>query len=99
MPGDYLFGAVSGQLRLNKTQGPADVNIVAENIMTTGGVTVNAVPCKWRNQAQTTCDGAGINVTVQGNRTLLVGVDITTSQVHSGGDTASVTFDITVTFL
>lgn len=97
--GDYLFGAVSGRLRLRKTQGPADVNIVAENITTTGGVTVNAVPCKWQNQVQTTCEGAGINVTVQGNRTLLVGVDITTSQVHSGGDTASVTFDITVTFL
>ncbi len=96
---DYLFGAVSGQLRLLKTQGPADVNIVAENITTSGGLTVNAVPCRFHNDAQTTCDGAGIDVSVQGVRRLHVGVDIMTSQVHSGGDTASVTFDIAVTFL
>ena len=63
----------------------------AENITTSGGLTVNAIPCRWNVDAQTTCDGAGINVTVQGNRTLYVGVDITTSQSHSGGDTASVT--------
>ncbi len=96
---DYLFGAVSGQLRLKKTQGPADVNIVAENITTSGGLTVNAVPCRWHIDPQTTCDGAGINVTVRGNKQLSVGVDITTSQIHSGSDTASVTYDITVTFL
>jgi len=96
---DYLFGAVHGELNLNKTQGPADVNIVAENITTSGGLTVNAIPCSWRAEAQTACDGAGIDRTAQGNRTLHVGVDFTTSQTHSGGDTASVSFDITVTFL
>ena len=96
---DYLFGAVHGELNLQKTQGPADVNIVAENIITSGGLTVNAIPCAWRTEAQTVCDGGGINRTVQGNRTLHVGVDFTTSQIHSGGDTASVSFDITVTFL
>lgn len=96
---DHLFGALHGELNLQKTQGPAAVNIVAENITTAGGLTVNAVPCAWRAEAQTTCDGAGIDRTVQGNRTLHIGIDFTTSQVHSGGDTASATFDITVTFL
>jgi len=95
---DYVSGAVSGQLNLQKTQGPADVDIVAENIFPSGGLTVNAIPCKFRNDPQTTCDGAGINVRVQGNRTLYVGVDFTTSQVHNSGDTASVTYDINVIF-
>ena len=96
---DYLFGAASGQLNLQKTAGPQAANIVAENITTSGGLNVNAVPCRFFNGPQTTCDGPGINVTVQGNRTLYVGVDITTSQVHSSGDTASVTYDINVILL
>jgi hypothetical protein len=95
---DYLFGAVSGQLSLVKTQGPADVNIVAENIMPLGNVTVNAVPCRFHNDAQTTCDFPGINVRINQTRILHVGVDITTSLPHSGGDTASVTYDISVIF-
>jgi hypothetical protein len=33
------------------------------------------------------------------NKTLKVGVDIDTSAVHSGGDAASVTYDITITIL
>ncbi len=97
--GDFLFGAVSGQLTLIGEN--ANVNIVAENITTAGGVTVNAIPCRFHIGAQTTCDGAGINEQIKKNaaRTLYVGVDLTTSQVHNGGDTASATFDITVTIL
>ncbi len=97
---DYLSGAVSGELSVKKTGGTDSANILADNITTTGGVSVNAVPCKWHNDPQTTCDGSGINITLQsGTRTLMVGVDLDTSQVHSGGDTASVTYDITITIL
>ncbi len=96
---DYLFGAISGQLEIVGEN--ADVNILADNITTFGGVTASVVPCRWHNDPQTTCQGAGINVQMKKNqaRTLYVGVDLTTSQVHIGGDTASVTYDITVTFL
>jgi len=96
---DYVSGAVSGQLTLVKTQGPADVNIVAENIVQLGGLTVIAVPCRFHNDPQTTCDGAGINVRINQTRILYVGVNITTSQTHNSGDTASVTYDINVIFL
>jgi hypothetical protein len=96
---DYISGAVSGQLTLVKTQGPADVNIVAENITTLGGLTVNAVPCRFHNDPQTTCDGAGINVRINQTRILYVGVNITTSQPHNSGDTASASYDINVIFL
>ncbi len=97
--GDFLFGAVSGQLTLAKTMGPQAANILADNISTSGGVTVNAVPCRYHTGSQLNCDGAGIDVTVQSNRTLYVGVDLSTNQVHSGGDTASVMYDITVIFV
>lgn len=96
---DYLFGAVSGVLNVKKTGGPQSANILADNITTAGGVTVNAVPCSFDGSAQASCDGSGINVTVGGNKDLLVGVDIDTSQIHSGGDSASVTYDITITLL
>ncbi len=97
--GDYLSGAVTGQLTMVGEN--ANVNIVAENITTSGGVSVNAVPCRYHTGPATTCDGAGINVAVKKNqsRTLYVGVNINTSQVHSGGDSASVTYDITVTII
>jgi hypothetical protein len=94
---DYMFGAVSGELRVRKTMGPALANIVAENITATGGVVVVSVPCRWRNRPQQACDNAGINVLAVGNRRLYVGVEFRTSQFHSGGDTASVSYDITVT--
>jgi hypothetical protein len=57
---DYLFGAVTGQLDIKGVSGM--VNIVADNFSTTGGVSINAVPCKFQTDAQTTCDGSGINV-------------------------------------
>ena len=95
---DYLFGAVTGQLSLIGQN--ANVTIIAENITTLGGLTVNAVPCRFHTGSQTNCDGSGISVQVKKSsaRTLYVGVDLNTSQDHSGSDTASVTYDITVYF-
>ncbi len=98
---DYLFGAVSGDLTVKKTAGTQSANIVADTFSTTGGVTIIAVPCKWDTDTATTCDGSGINVTLTANTTknLLVGVDLDTSQVHSGGDSPTATYDINVTLL
>ena len=81
-----------------KTQGPADVNIVAENIVPSGGLTVIGVPCRFHTDPQATCDGAGINVRVHQTRILYIGVNITTSVTHNSGDMASVTYDINVIF-
>ena len=96
---DYLAGAVSGQVEVRKTQGPGSANIVADVISTTGGVTVNAIPCRFHNDPQTTCDSPGITAALQATRILYVGIDITTSQVHGDADIASVTYEITVTVL
>ena len=96
---DYLFGAVSGELVFQRQGGPTLVYIVAENIATSGGVTANSIRCKWHNSPETNCDGAGILSLAVGRRRLLLGVDMTTTQFHGGGDRASVSFDITAAFL
>ena len=96
---DYLFGAVAGSLTVKKTGGGQSANILADNFTSMGGVTIIGVPCKWHTDTATTCDGSGINITVQGSRTLLVGVDLNTTQSHSGGDSPTATYDITVTLL
>ncbi len=95
--GDYMFGAVAGQLELRKTNPPVSGNIVAENISTFGGLSVGAVLCQFHKSPQATCSGPGINVYLQGKRRLALGVDVTTTQFHGGGDTAGVSMDITVT--
>ena len=96
---DHLFGAVSGQLDVRKTQGPGSANITADNFVGFDGVTINAVPCRWHDQPQTTCDAPGITGALQATRTLYIGVDINTTVAHIGGDMASATYDITVTVL
>ena len=96
---DYLFGAVAGEIRIRKRGRARRGNIIAENISTTGGLSVTAILCKFQNRPQTICNAPGINVRLRGRRTLLLGLDITTTQVHAGGDIASVQFDITVTLL
>lgn len=96
---DYLFGAVTGELTVKQTGGAASANIVAENITGTGGVSVNSIPCKWHTDAPTTCDGSGINITVQGTRSLLLGVDLDTTASHGSSDTPTVDYDIRITLL
>ena len=95
--GDYMFGAVAGQLELRKTFPPVSGNIVAENISTFGGLSIGAVLCQFHKSPQSICSGPGINVNLQGKRRLALGLDVTTTQFHGGGDTAGVSMDITVT--
>lgn len=96
---DYLFGAISGELIFQRQGGPTLVFILAENITSSGGVTANSIQCKWHNSPEVSCSGTGILRIAVGRRRLLLGVDMTTTQLHNGGDSASVSFDITATFL
>ncbi len=97
---DYVAGADSGRLNISKVGGNQNATIVADNFSTTGGVTINAVPCRWRNNTPQTCDGSGITKRIQSTpRPLRLGVDIDTTQVHSGGDNATASYDITVTLI
>jgi hypothetical protein len=97
---DYMMGAVAGEIEMKKTGGKLfPVSIVAENISTLGGLSVASILCNFQSQGQTICSGAGINVSLQGKRRVALGLNVTTTQFHNAGDTASVTFDITVNFI
>jgi len=61
-------------------------------------VTVSSVSCRISGDAQTTGCGAGINVRLNEKKSLYVDGDISTSPIHSGGDTTSVSYDITGAF-
>ena len=97
---DYLSGADSGRLNISKSGSPQNATIVADNFTTTGGLTINGVPCRWRNNAPQTCEGSGITKRIRSNpRPLWLGVDIDTTQAHTGSDTATASYDITVTLI
>lgn len=96
---DYLFGAVSGELVIDNKGQQGAINILADNVSTSGGLTVTQVLCSYRGGPQQACDGAGITGTSGPSKILKVGIAITTNVAHSATDTPSVTLDISVTFL
>ncbi len=96
---DYISGAVAGQFTIADDSSPATVTILVDNISTLGGLTVNQAVCKYNGGSQQSCDGAGMNVTSVSSATLKVGLDISTSTAHNGGDTASVSIDVSVAYL
>jgi len=95
---DHVSSAIAGVITATDDTSPATIEIIAENISSLGGLTVNEVLCSYGGGAQTRCDGSPLVETSSASTSLKVGVDITTSQVHSGGDSASVSFDISVTY-
>jgi hypothetical protein len=98
---DYQFGAVPGELIIqhrgagNQPSG----QIVVENVSTSGGLIVNSIVCQFHNDPAVDCAAPGIAAQIRGRRRLLLGISVTTTQFHFGGDTASVVFDVTVNIL
>jgi hypothetical protein len=99
--GDYQYGAVPGELIINRRGGgnQSSGQIVVENVFTTGGLTVDSIVCQFHNDPAVNCLAPGIAVQLRGRRRLLLGIGVTTSQFHFGGDNASVVFDVTVNIL
>jgi len=95
---DYVSSAVAGVITATDDTSPATIEILADNISSAGGLTVNEVLCSYGGGAQTRCDGTPLVESSAASTSLRVGVDITTNQIHSGGDNASVNFDITLTY-
>jgi len=95
---DYISSATAGEITTTDNTSPVTIEILASSISSAGGLTVNEVLCSYGGGAQTRCDGSPLVATSAASSSLKVGVDITTSQVHSGGDSASVNFDIMITY-
>jgi hypothetical protein len=95
---DHVSGQSAGDITVTDDTSPATIEILADSISTIGGLTVNQVLCSYAGGAQTRCDGSPLVETSSASASLKVGVDVTTSQVHNGGDSASVSMDINVTY-
>lgn len=97
---DYISGATVGSVNVVGSAF-ATVDIVANNFVANGNVTIDDIPCNYGGAGATTCGGAGIVAaaapTLAGTA-LLLGVDVATSAIHTDGNTASPTFDIVVTY-
>ena len=95
---DYQFGAVAGEMDIRRRGPPLAAQIVAENITSAGGLNVDAIVCKFHNTPDRDCT-VPFPEQLRGRRRVLLGIGVTTTQVHRAGDSASVTFDFTVTLL
>jgi hypothetical protein len=97
---DYIGGAAASTVTVVGSAFNA-IDIVANNFVANGGVSINNVPCKYGAAAATTCGGGGIPAAAApttGGTALLLGVDVVTTSAHVDGDTAAPTFDIVVSY-
>ncbi len=97
---DYIGGATVGSVNI-VGYGVATIDIVANNFVANGGVTIFDIPCKYGAAAATTCGSGGIvgaAAPTTGGTALLLGVDVDTTAIHTDGQTASPTFDIVVSY-
>lgn len=95
---DHISSQAAGDITVTDDTSPATIEILANNISSSGGLTVNQVLCSYAGGAQSQCDGSPLVTTSSASASLKIGVDVTTSQVHNGGDTATVNMDINVTY-
>ena len=96
---DYISGAAAGAFTVLDTSSPATISILVDNVSVVGGLTVNSVLCSYNGGTQQSCDGSGMSTTSASSASLKIGLDITTSTAHSGGDTASVNMDVSIAYL
>ena len=96
---DHVSGAWEGRLTVTDDAAPSSIVILVDNVLTLGGVSFVEATCSYDADAPQRCDGAGMTATSQASAALDLGLEITTAQAHSGGDAATVTMDVTVTYL
>ncbi len=96
---DYISGASAAEIIMTDTSAPALVQIQAINITAFNGLSVNQIFCSFDNATQARCDLTGYVVTtgvVAGS--LKLGIDLESTQYHYGNDSASVDFDVSITY-
>ncbi len=97
---DFIQGATVGSVNVVGSA-VGTIDIVANNFVANGNVSIDDIPCKYGAAAATDCGGAGIVAAAApplGGTALLLGVDVVTTIAHTDGLTASPTFDIVVNY-
>ena len=95
---DALSGAAAGEMNVSDDAAPSTAVIVVENVLASGGVAVDGVQCSYEGGPPQDCEGAGIVVTTSQGSALRIGIAITTTQAHSGGDSASIGMDVSIAY-
>ena len=96
---DHISGAMAGRFTIEDTNSPTSVNIAVTVLGTIGGLTVNETLCSYGGGIQQSCGGSGFTVISAASAVLKLGLDISTSAAHRGGDAATVTVELAVTYL
>ena len=96
---DHISGQFAGVLKLDDDTPGSIIEIIADSIVVVGGLTVNQVLCKYHDSPQTQCDVSPlVHSDSQASASIFIGIDVTTNKIHSGGDMATVDFNINVTY-
>lgn len=96
---DYLSGAAAGRFTVTDDASPASIVILVDNFSASGGLSIGGATCSYDGGADGACDGTGLVETSVPSAELKVGLDYSSTQAHSGGDAASITMDVSVTYL
>lgn len=96
---EYINGAEAGRFILEDTSNPSGIIIAVTVLGTSGGLTLNEALCSYAGGAQQVCGGSGMTAISFATATLLLGLDLTTTATHSGGDIASVSVEVSVSYL
>jgi len=96
----YLSGAMAGSLSIKVVAArPTSIYISATNLSTSGGVSSTTIVCSYDAQPDVPCNSGGFTVGTRPKATLLIGLDMLTSQTHNGGDVGTISFDLEITQL
>ena len=97
--GDYIAGAAAGSVLITGSDNDS-IDILATNLTANGGVTIANVTCNFDAGGDSDCDvGFSAGPPTKTGKTLLIGVEINTTQMHGDNATASPTFDIVVNYI
>ena len=96
----YVSGAMAGSLQIKAVGSkPTSIYIAATGLSTSGGVTSTTISCSYDAMLEVPCNSGGFTVSTRPKATLLIGLDVLTTQAHNGGDVGTISFDIEVTNL
>lgn len=96
---DYLFGAVAGSINISGQNATA-ISILANNLSSSGGVTIVNVTCNLNNTGDQDCVLGFSAVAAPGpGQNMSIGLEINTTQFHGDNATASASFDIVVNYI
>lgn len=96
---DYIAGAAAGSVLIVGNASDS-IDILATNLSADGGVTIANVTCNYGGAGDVDCDvGFTGSPPKPSGQTLLIGLEINTTQTHGDNASASPSFDIVINYI